>query len=156
MTRWDFVKILKDNPIKVNKSELLKSTNKSYQHLKAIHIDKENKNHQPFTINSIKTEAFKHKTKTLDKIPFSRVVAVQSKTKKTFSPFKNFSDLLDSLTKTSVPVRMIPILVSNEEAEYIRSVINRNEEKYKDAIVQVEDQLVTLGLWIIYTLHDNE
>ena len=43
--------------------------------------------------------------------------------------FINFSDLLDSLTRRSKAVRIIPIAVTSEEAEFIRREINRVEEE---------------------------
>ena len=45
------------------------------------------------------------RTKPLDQIPFSRVVAAQKKIKGQFSPYISFPDLLSSLTKSQRSVR---------------------------------------------------
>ena len=48
--------------------------------------------HIPFNLNTINKFALKRQSKSLNKIPFSRVVGVQSKVKNIISPFMNFSD----------------------------------------------------------------
>ena len=104
----------KSNEIITNNPILLQNTTKDAKE-------------QLFNINSMQSGAFKHRSKSLSKIPFSQVVGVQSKTQTKLSPFMNFSDLLESLTKSSKPVRMIPIGVTSAsgEADYIRNQINR-------------------------------
>jgi len=81
------------------------------------------------SINSMATGtgAFKRLNKSLDKIPFSRVVGVQSKTGNSVSPFFSFSSLVSLLTKSSTPVRMIPVAVTSKEAELIRKEVLKGQ-----------------------------
>ena len=78
----------KSNPKELNIHEVfvLKPGTKSNRSEKSF------TSHIPFDINSIDTSAIKRRSKSLDKIPFSRVVGVQSKVKNIISPFMNFSD----------------------------------------------------------------
>merc|ERR1719219_2598001 len=71
---------------------------------------------------------FSFRTKPLDKIPFSRVVAAQKKINGQFSPYISFPDLLSNLTKSQRSVRMIPIAISSTEAQYIRNIIKKNKK----------------------------
>jgi hypothetical protein len=59
-----------------------------------------NASHIPLKTDTIHNSALKRRSKSLDKIPFSRVVGVRSKVKNIVSPFINFTDLLNKLTKT--------------------------------------------------------
>lgn len=68
------------------------------------------------------------RTRPLDKIPFSRVVAAQKKINGQFSPYISFPDLLSNLTKSQRSVRMIPIAISSTEAKYIRNIIKKNKK----------------------------
>jgi len=63
------------------------------------------------------------RTKPLDKLPFTRVIAAQRKNDGAFSPYIPFPELLANLTKSSRSVRMIPIAISSNEAKYIRKLL---------------------------------
>jgi len=85
--------------------------------------------------------ALKQKKNSLEKIPFSRVVGVQKKEQNSFSPFFNFSDLVQNLTRTSKSVRMIPIGVTPDEANFIRGKINeRKGIKLKEQYRRTEEE----------------
>jgi hypothetical protein len=103
---------------------------------KSKQSEKSDTRHIPININNL----FKRCSKSLDQIPFSRVVGVQTKVNNIVSPFLNFSDLLDSLTKRPKPLRMIPIAVTRREAEFIRREINRREEKRLIEKIKVKEK----------------
>ena len=112
-----------------NKTEKgdLKQTPIFVQPTQSVATEIPNVNQKQLSINSIASGAFNRFNKSLDKIPFSRVVGVQSKTGNSYSPFISFSSLVSLLTKSSTPVRMIPVAVTSKEAELIRSEVLKGE-----------------------------
>ena len=83
------------NPINPSASNFIEHIVNNHS---SVNYQKDQTKDQMFSINSIKSGAFKRRSKSLNKIPFSQVVGVQSKTKNKLSPFMNFSDLIESLT----------------------------------------------------------
>ena len=92
------------NPIKSD-SEILQ--NKSQTELKA---DIPISTARPSTTASPHQKNLSFRTKPLNKLPFSRVVAAQKKRRPgEFSPYIPFPDLLSNLTQTARSVRQDPI-----------------------------------------------
>merc|ERR1712080_491049 len=95
----------------------------------------------PFSINSIRTGDYVEKTAGLETIPFSRVVAVQSRrTDNSFSPLMTFPELLELLTRKGRAVRMIPIPVSKKEARYIESQLRTTSPSKEQTLREVESE----------------
>jgi len=129
----------KQHSYKTMKSEqksekTIKSEQKLDKAIKSEHNPNQNHNYDykldvPMMESSVViNRALKQKKNSLEKIPFSRVVGVQKKEQNSFSPFFNFSDLVKNLTRTSKSVRMIPIGVTPDEANFIRGKINERKE----------------------------
>lgn len=122
------IKLIEDtvirNPIKSD-SEILQ--NKSKTELKA---DIPISSPWPSTTASPHKKNLSFRTKPLNKLPFSRVVAAQKKRRPgEFSPYIPFPDLLSNLTQSARSVRMIPIAISSSEADYIRKLLRSQNRK---------------------------
>jgi len=112
------------NPIKSD-SEILQ--NKSKTELKA---DIPISSPRPTTEASPPKKNLSFRTKPLNKLPFSRVVAAQKKRRPgEFSPYIPFPALLSNLTQSARSVRMIPIAISSSEADYIRKLLRSQNRK---------------------------
>ena len=60
-------------------------------------------------VPATRKQNFSFRTKPLDKLPFSRVIAAQKKSDGEFSPYIPFPRLLANLTKSSRSVRIVPV-----------------------------------------------